>query len=44
MQNPTFSDLVNGVAGMLFQGGGTDYLIQSIQLAIIMIGSNPFLG
>lgn len=40
----TFTDMMNGMASLMFQGGGMDRVIQQIQLAIIMIGSNPFFG
>ena len=44
MKNLTFKDIMNGLAGNMFQVGGVDQMINSIQLAIVMIGSNPFLG
>lgn len=44
MQRPTFKDVMNLSAGMFFENGGFDRIIQNIQLAIIMIGSNPFIG
>ena len=41
----TLSDLFNGLAGIVFQYmGGVDRLIQSIQLAIVLIGSNPYVN
>ncbi len=41
-QELTFKDILGGAAGLMFQMGGIDRLAQSVQLAIIMIGSNPF--
>jgi hypothetical protein len=43
MKNITFNDVMNFAAGeLLVNMGGIDRLMQSIQLAIVMIGSNPF--
>ena len=44
MKNLTFKDIMNGMAGLIFQSGGVDHMINSIQVAIVMIGSNPFFG
>lgn len=39
----TLGDLFSGLVGIVFQYmGGVDRLIQSIQLTIVLIGSNPF--
>jgi len=43
-QKASFKDVMNVVVGLVFENGGVDRFIQSIQLAIVMIGSNPFIG
>lgn len=40
----TFKSIMNFLAGEIFMNGGPDLFLQQMQLAIIMIGSNPFFG
>jgi len=39
-----FKDIFNLMAGEMFFRGGPDWFLQQLQVAIIMIGSNPFIG